>query len=137
MQQIADALLRTTGGYVATFLLPPTQGDTTDAGQLGLSSPKFQALSIAPVIFRRTRPLAQEGKPARYELLVSGSAIEQQVSLLQLSSAESLFSLVAGVAVSGLSFVIEEWSCSVSLGEAILYRLLLRASQTQSTVDQI
>ena len=136
-QQMADALLRTTGGYVAIFLLPPVQGDTTDAAQLGLNSPKFQALSIAPTIFRRTRPLPQEGKPARYELLVSGSAIAQQVSLLQLSSADSLFLLVAGVVVSGLSFVMEEWSCSVLLGGAVLYRLLLRASETQSIAEQV
>lgn len=137
VQQIADALLRTTGGYVATFMLPPVQGDMTDAAQLGLNPPNFQPLLIAPVVFRRTRPVMQEGKSARYELLVSGAAIAQEVSLLQLSSVESLLSLVASVTVSGLSFVIEEWSCSVSLGEAILYRLLLRPNETQSIVDKV
>ncbi len=81
--------------------------------------------------------MMQEGKSARYELLVSGAAIAQEVSLLQLSSVESLLSLVASVTVSGLSFVIEEWSCSVSLGEAILYRLLLRPNETQSIVDKV
>lgn len=134
---MADALLRTTGGYTATFMLPPVQGDLTDAAQLGLNPPDFQALLIAPVIFRRTRPLMQEGKLARYELLVSGSAIAQQVSLLQLISAESLLALVAGVTVSGLSFIVEEWSCSASLGEAILYRLLLRPGQTQSLSENV
>ena len=136
VQQMADALLRSTGGYAATFLLPSVQSDPTDAAQLGLNPPRFQSLLISPVTFRKTRPVAQEGKPARYELIVSGSAIVQQVSLLQLDSAESLFSLIAGVAVSGLSFVLEEWSCSVSLGEAILYRLLLRASEMQFIVEQ-
>lgn len=134
---MADALLRTTGGYIATFMLPPVLGNMTDAAQVGLNPPNLQALSIAPVIFRKTRPLMQEGQRPRYELLVSGSAIAQQVSLLQLNSAESLFSLVAGVTVSGLSFVIEEWSYSISIGEAILYRLLLRASETQSVDEQI
>ena len=128
--------MRATGGSSAVLLVPPAQGDQTDAGQLGINAPGFQALSIAPVIFRRTRPVMQEGQPAKYELIVSASAVAQQVSLLQLSSADALFSLVAGVTVSGLSLVLEEWASSASLGEPLLYRLLLRAAEARSLNPQ-
>ncbi len=133
---MADVLMRATGGSSAVLLVPPAQGDQTDAGQLGINAPGFQALSISPVIFRRTRPVMQEGQPAKYELIVSASAVAQQVSLLQLSSADALFSLVAGVTVSGLSLVLEEWASSASLGEPLLYRLLLRAAEARSLNPQ-
>ena len=133
---MADVLMRATGGSSAVLLVPPAQGDQTDAGQLGINAPGFQALSISPVIFRRTRPVMQEGQPAKYELIVSASAVAQQVSLLELSSADALFSLVAGVTVSGLSLVLEEWASSASLGEPLLYRLLLRAAEARSLNPQ-
>ncbi len=74
----------------------------------------------------------QDGKSTKYELLISASAVAQQVDLLQLDSADALFSLVAGVSVSGLSLLIEEWGCSTSLGQPLVYRLILRAVASQS-----
>ena len=135
-QRMADALLRATGGYSAVLLVPAFQGDSTDAGQLGINSPNFQALSIAPVCFRRTRPTMRENEPVKYELLVSASAVAQQVSLLQMSSADALLSIVAGVTVLGLNLLIEGWSCTVSVGEPLLYRLLLRVAEAQSLTPQ-
>lgn len=129
---MADVLLRTSGGSSAVLLIPPARGDSTDAGQLGIDAPGFQALSLGPVIFRRTRPVMQEGKPAKYELLVSASAVAQQVGLLQLDSADALFSSVAGIVVSGLSLLIEEWACSASLGRPVVFRLILRTAEPQS-----
>ncbi len=131
---MADVLMRATGGSSAVLLVAPAAGDTSDAGQLGINVPNLQALSISPVIFRRTRPVMLEGKPAKYELIVSASAIAQQVSLLELDSAAALLSLVAGVTVAGLSLLMEEWACSVSLGEPLIYRLLLRAAEPQSLI---
>ncbi len=135
-QRMADALLRASGGYSAIFLVPAPQGDTTDAGQLGIDAPNFQSLSIAPVIFRKTRATMQENEAPRYELLVSATAVGQQVSLLQLDSADALFLLVAGVSVSGLDMVIESWASTALVGEAMLYRLLLRVATTGSVIPQ-
>ncbi len=104
----------------------------TDAGQLGLNSPNLQSLTVAPVTFRKTRPTMQEGDAARYELLVSSSAVAQQVSLLNLESADSLFTMVSMVYVGGLSLLIEEWACSLLLGSPMVYRLLLRVGTPAS-----
>lgn len=135
-RRIADAMLRATGGYSATFLMPPVQGDSSDAAQLGINAPNSQALSVSPVVFRRSRPTMVEGAPAKYELLVSASAVSQQVSLLQLSSADALFAQVAGVIVAGLNLLVEEWASSAGLGEPMAYRLLLRAAESQSVMPE-
>ncbi len=108
----------------------------TDAGQLGLDSPNLQSLIVAPAIFRRTRPFMREGEPAKYELLISSSAIAQQVGLLNLESADSLFMIVVAIYVAGLRLLIEEWACSASLGTPVIYRLLLRTDMSESSSKQ-
>lgn len=135
-QRMADVLLRATGGYAAVLMVPPAQGDTTDAGQLGINAPNFQSVTLSPVAFRRTRPTLSDGQRSKYELLVSASAVTQQVSLLQLNSADALFSVTAYVSVSGLNLLIEEWASSAMLGEPAVYRLLLRMAEPQSLTPQ-
>jgi len=123
---MADALLRAGGGMTVSLLVAPATGDSSDAGQLGINAPNFQQLSLAPAIFRKIRATMQESQQAQYELLVSASAVQQQVSALQLSSADALFDTAAGVEISGSQFSIESHSVSQSLGQVYLYRLLLR-----------
>jgi hypothetical protein len=135
-QRIADAMLRATGGYRAVLLVAPAQGDTTDAGQLGLNAPAYQQLTLAPVSFRQQRRLMAEGEPARYEVLISATAVEAQVGALGLGSADALFSQVAAVQVGGVQGLVEEWSTTASLGEPLLYQLLLRACEPQSLTPQ-
>ncbi|MBV8673578.1 MAG: hypothetical protein JOZ33_09110, partial [Acidobacteriaceae bacterium] len=105
--RVANALLRANGGTTASLLMPPAAGDTTDAGQLGLNSPNFQSLPLAPAVFRRLRATMHEDQPARYELLISAVAVQGAVSELQLSSADALFSMAANVVVGGELFLIE------------------------------
>jgi hypothetical protein len=128
--RVANALLRANGGTTASLQMPPATGDTTDAGQLGLNAPNFQSLPLSPAVFRRLRATMAEGQPPKYELLISGVAIQATVSELQLSSADALFSMAAGVAVGGELFLIEAVSASESLGAVYMYRLLLRESTT-------
>jgi hypothetical protein len=136
-QRIADALLRVTAGTVATLLVPPAIGDNTDAGQLGINPPQLQQLPLAPAVFRRTRATLAEGEEPRYELLISASAVQEQVSTLQLESADGLFLMAAGVLVGGGEFCIEGWSSSLTLGQACLYRLSLRGAEPQSLTSLI
>ncbi|RRA48221.1 hypothetical protein [Acidipila sp. EB88] len=133
---MADSLLRATGGYTALFRIPAAVGDSTDAAQLGLNIPTYQDLSVAPVTFRRTRPVVAENQRTKYELLVSASAVADQVTLLDLVSADALFSLVASVNVSGMILLVEEWASSVSLGEPIMYRMLLREAEPQPALQE-
>src|SRR5277367_1775851 len=123
---MADALLRAGGGMAVSLLVAPATGDSSDAGQLGINPPNFQQLSLSPAIFRKVRATMQEAQPPQYELLVSASAVQQQVSALQLTSADALFDTSAGVEISGAQFLIESRSVSESLGQVYLYRLLLR-----------
>lgn len=123
---LADALLRAGGGMAISLLVGPSAGDSSDAGQLGINVPNFQQLSLSPAIFRKARAMMQEGQQPRYELLISASAVQQQVSALQLTSADALFDTAAGVEINGAQFLIESHSVSESLGQVYLYRLLLR-----------
>jgi hypothetical protein len=123
---MADALLRAGGGISVSLLVAPATGDSSDAGQLGISAPNFQQLSLSPAIFRKVRATMQQGQLAQYELLISASAVQQQVSALQIISADALFDTAAGVEINGALFLIEARSVSESLGQVYLYRLLLR-----------
>ena len=133
---MAEILLRATGGCVAVIKIPASAGDNTDAGQLGINIPSFQEVPLSPANFRRTRPVTQERQSVKYELLVSALAVQQQIGVLQLNSAEALFRIVAGVSVAGLDLLIEEWSCVINLGQPVLYRLLLRSAEPPSLVPQ-
>lgn len=126
--QMADSLLRAAGGMAVFLLVAPATGDTSDAGQLGINAPNFQQLALSPAIFRKIRVAMQEGQLAQYELLLSATAVQQQVSALQLTSADALFDTAAGVEINGAQFLIESRSVSESLGQIYLYRLLLRES---------
>lgn len=125
-QRVATALLRAGGGTQACLQVPPLAGDSSDQGQLGILAPGFLSLPLAPAVFRKARVAMPEGQPPKYELLVSADAVAAQVSQLQLSSADALFSTAAGVTVAGRLFLIEGVSASESQGTAYLYRLLLR-----------
>lgn len=135
-QRLVDTLLSAAGGSAATLFVSPAQGDATDAGQIGLDAPSLQAVALQPVIFRRARPVLQQGKPARYELLASASAIDALVGLLQLDSAETLFAITAGVQIAGLSLQIDSWGATVQLGEIVLYRLLVRETAAPAQMAQ-
>jgi hypothetical protein len=129
--RMANALLRANGGTTASLQMPPATPVATDAAQLGLVSPAFQLLPLAPAVFRRVRATIAEGQPSKYELLISAVAVQAAVSELQLSSADALFSIAAGVVVEGKLFLIESTSVSENLGQVYMYRLLLRESASE------
>ena len=125
-RRLAAALLRAGGGATACLQMPPLQGDSSNAGQIGLDAPGFLSLPLSPVVFRKSRVTMDDGQLPKYELMVSAQAVAAQVAQQKLSSAEALFSMAAGVQVAGKLFLIEAISSSVSQGEPYLYRLLLQ-----------
>lgn len=126
--RMADALLRCAGGTAAYLQMPVQPGDASDAGQLGIDPPSYQSLPLSPAVLRRERRLMTEGQAQKYELLVSGSAVQAAVGEMQVASAELLFQMAAGVVVAGELFLIESIALSERMGTAFLYRLLLRES---------
>ncbi len=126
-QMLADALLRTVAGATATFRVTGTNANT-DQSQLGLVATNFAEVAISPVVMRKLRPQWQEGGQAKWELLVSATALEAQVDVLDLATVESLFQMTLAVTVAGQDYLIESIAANEAMGQVYLYRLLVRES---------
>src|ERR1035437_7894061 len=86
-QMIADALLRSVAGITA--LLRVTEKNTeTNMSELGLVATTFAEVPVGPVVMRKLRPTWQEGREPQWELLVSATGVQQQISALDIASAE-------------------------------------------------
>jgi len=128
---MTDALLRSLGGSV-TMLRMPVAATTAIGEQLGAPTAGFADLPLSPAAFRKVRVAVSDGNQAKYELLISASAVEVQVSQLGLSSAEVLFAMGLGITVGKEFFVIEGVSFTSAAGLACVYRVSLREAATQS-----
>jgi hypothetical protein len=127
----ADALLRALGGCQVMLRMPGAAAASVDGEQLGLSQPTFVDLPLGPAIIRDAR-LVMTTAPAKFELLLSASAVQSQVSARGLGSADVLFAMATGFLIGGEFFLIESTSFTESMGNACLYRVLLREAQLQS-----
>ena len=122
----ADALLRGVGGRTVLLRMPAPAGAGDVAEQLGLETPQFQDVELAPVVFRKARAQAAEGRPARREVLVSATAVEALVGSLGYSAAAVLFATAFGVLVDGALMTVESVTDSQAFGKPYLYHLWLR-----------
>jgi len=104
---------------------PATAGDTTE--QLGLAVPTFQDMELAPVVFRKARATTAEGKAAKWELMVSATAVNALVGSLAYSAASVLFAVAFGVLIDGVLMEVESATESEVSGTPYVYRLVLRA----------
>jgi hypothetical protein len=130
-QLLADALLRTLTGTPALFRVTNT-AITSNQSELGLVATAFVDISISPTVMRKLRPEWRGSGEVRWELLVSTTAVEQQVRALELGSAKSLFELTVAVTIAGQSYLVESFTSNEAFGEIYLYRLLLSEAKTQS-----
>ena len=128
---LADALLRSVAGTTALLKVTGTNADT-NMSEVGLVATTFSEIVVSPVVMRKLRPSWQEGGESKWELLVSATSIEQQVSSMELPSAQSLFSMTLAVAVAGQDYLIESVASNEAFGQAYLYRLLLREARQQA-----
>ena len=129
----ADALLRRAGGRSVLLRTPSpaTPGDATE--QLGLATPSFQDVELAPVVLRKARAATTPGKGARWELLVSATAIQKLVGSLAFDSASVLFAQAFGLLIDGTLMEIEAATASTAFGLPYVYRLIVRAPQLLMT----
>lgn len=114
------------------LLRMPAPASSAVGEQLGAPGAGFVDLPLSPAAFRKVRVAVTDGNQAKYELLISASAVEVQVSQLGLSSAEVLFAMGLGITVGKEFFVIEGVSFTGAAGLACIYRVLLREAATQS-----
>lgn len=130
-QMLADALLRSVSGTSARLRITGANQDT-NMSELGLVSTAFCEVTISPVVMRKLRPTWQQGNESKCELLVSATGVQQQVSALDLASAQSLFAMTLAVTVAGQCYTIEAVASNEAFGQVYLYRLLLCETRQQS-----
>ncbi len=130
-QMLADALLRSVAGTTALLRVTGTNTDTNQS-EVGLVATTFFEIVVSPVVMRKLRPTWQEGGESKWELLVSATGVEQQVSTLDFVSAQALFAMTLAVTVAGQDYLIESISSNEAFGQVYLYRLLLREARQQA-----
>jgi hypothetical protein len=130
-QMLADALLRSVTGTSALLRVTGTNTDT-DQSEVGLAPTTFSQVVLSPALMRKLRPTWQEGGQSKWELLVSATSVQAQVSALDLASAQALFALTLAVTVSGQDYLIESIAANEAFGQVYLYRLLLREARQQA-----
>jgi hypothetical protein len=115
----ADSLLRANGGRAVLLRLPAPAVANNDGEQLGLATPLFQDVQLAPAAFRQSAKTST--------LLLSGSAVKAVVGSLQFNSVEVLFETAAGVVVDGVLYTILSSTAATADGETYVYSLELLA----------
>ena len=126
----ADVLLRSAGGRQVLLRMPApaSAGDTTE--QLGLAAPVFEDVPLAPAVFRKARSTAAQGTAARWELMISASAVNAVLGVAGpagSSGASVLFATAYGVLIDEVLMEIVSATHSEVGGSAYVYRLVLRA----------
>jgi len=125
---LADALLRSMTGTTALLRVTSTNPNTS-MSEVGLVATTFAEVVISPVVMRKLLPDWKEGIESKWELLVSATGVEQQVTSLELTSAQSLFAMTLAVTVAGQDYLIDSIASNEAFGKAYLYRLLLREAR--------
>ena len=115
----ADALLRANGGRAVLLRLPAPAVANSDGEQLGLATPLFQNVELAPAAFHAAANTST--------LLISGSAVKAVVGSLKFNSAEVLFETAAGVVIDGVLYTILSSTATTADGATYLYTLDLIA----------
>jgi hypothetical protein len=115
----ADSLLRANGGRAVLLRLPAPAVANDDGEQLGLATPLFQDVQLAPAAFRQSAKTST--------LLLSGSAVKAVVGSLQFNSVEVLFETAAGVVVDGVLYTIISSTAATADGATYVYSLELLA----------
>jgi hypothetical protein len=128
MRRAADVLLRGTGARSVTLRIPAPATANDPAEQLGLATPQFQDVELAPVVFRTTTARTTPGKAARRDLLVSASAIQKLTGSQDFASAAALFASAFGVLIDQSLLTILSATELEAGGTICGYRLGLRES---------
>jgi hypothetical protein len=130
-RMLADALLRSVGGASAQLRVTNTSSDGS-MSEVGLVATAFADVVVSPVLLRKLRPSWKEGGESMWELLVSATGVQEQLSALSLDSAQSLFAMTLTVTVAGQDYLLESVASNEAFGQVYLYRLLLREARQQA-----
>ena len=129
--RLADAMLRCMGGREVALRMPEPAVPADVAEQLGLATPSFRDMPLAPTAFRKARATISAGKRTQWELMVSATAVEGLVGTLSAGGANVLFANAAGILIDGVLYEIESASEEQAYGKPYVYRLILYTPQDQ------
>ncbi|HEV2646870.1 MAG TPA: hypothetical protein VGU46_10950 [Acidobacteriaceae bacterium] len=129
----ADVLLRAMGGRCVKLRTPAPAVPADVTEQLGIATPLFQDISLSPAAFRKARATVTGDKPAKWEMLISASAVQKVVGSLAYASAGVLFEQAFGVLVDDELLEILSATEEQAFGHPYVYRLVLRAPLAQIT----
>jgi hypothetical protein len=115
----ADAVLRAVGGRAVLLRLAAPAVSGADAEQLGLATPEFQDVELAPAAFHKANSATR--------LIVSASAVSSVVASLEYDSADVLFETAVGVVIDGVLYEITSSVASQAMGQPYCYVLTLQA----------
>ena len=128
---LADALLRSVAG--ASALLRVTGANAPNSqSEVGLVATTFSDVVVSPVVMRKVRPTWESDGQPQWEMFVSATSVEQQVSALNLGSAQALFAATLAITVAGQDYLIESMTANEAFGQVYLYRLLVREARPQA-----
>jgi hypothetical protein len=128
---LADALLRSVAGAGAQLRVTGSSA-ISDQSEVGLVATTFSEVVLSPVLMRKLRPTFKEGDAPRWEMLVSATSVQAQISALDAPSAQALFAMTLAVTIAGQDYLIESVASNEAFGHVYLYRLLLRQAFPQS-----
>ncbi len=99
--------------------------------EVGLVATIFSDVVVSPVVMRKVRPTWKSDGQPQWEMFLSATSVEQQVSTLDLGSAQALFAATLAVTVAGQDYLIESMTANEAFGQVYLYRLLVREARQQ------
>jgi len=103
---------------------PAIAGDATE--QLGLATPLFQDIPLAPAVFRKVYGAAAKDSHASRELLLSATAVEALTGSRDFAAADALFATAFGIVVDDVMLAITSVTEVEAGGIICGYRIGLR-----------
>jgi len=115
--RLSDAVLRSGGGRTVLLRLSIPAVPGNEAEQLGLATPEYLDVALAPAAFHKAN--------SAEKLLVSASAVHEVLGSLGFDSADVLFETAVGVLIDDLLYKITSNSSSQARGLPYCYWLTL------------
>src|ERR1051326_2938892 len=119
----ADSLLRSLGGTSVALRIPTPLLSGGTSTEIGLAPPLYQDVPLAPAVLRSLANSKPALARARYEILISASAVQKQMELNNFSDADDFFASALGLIYQGDLLRIEDVARDDFSGSPYLYRV--------------
>ena len=119
----ADSFLRALGGTQISLRIPSPVSNPGTASEIGLAAPLYQDVALAPAVVRALINSKPTIAQARFEFLISATAVQQQMLLNNFSSAADFFSSALGIVYNSDLLRIEQLASDDFAGAPYLYRV--------------